>query len=494
MKYDYIVIGSGISGLVSGIILARQGFRVAVVEKGAQPAPLLRGFKRKGIHFDTGFHYTGSFSRGEILDTYFRHLGIADKLEKIPYDADCFDAFHFPTEGSSFAFPYGYERIRERLHSEFPQEKAGIDTYLQTIREEFNRSPHLNLDILSEALVSFSPLGEVNVKSFLEGLIRDARLRAILSMHYLLYGAEPHQASMSIHAQVSGSLYQSVNGILGGGKALTDALVGRLRELGATLLTGRGVSKVLSSSGSFRGVELEDRETIEATGCISSIHPLALLPMVEETAFRPATKRRFQAFEETSSGFMFSAVVDELPRILDRKNFFLCPDMDLSSYCRTDRPIEERPFFIAAAGGEPGSSACGVILLCPASISEMQPWRETTANCRPEAYSRMKQGLMDRVRDHVLGKVPQIGPLTMLDCATPLTFRNYTNTPSGSLYGIKQKFGQINPSPLCRIKGLFLSGQALAGPGILGGTISAFLACGFILGHQKLRKEVQQCR
>jgi all-trans-retinol 13,14-reductase len=494
MKFDHVIIGSGVSGLACAVILGRKGYRVAVVEKAGQPAPLLRGFSRRGIQFDTGFHYTGAYGRGEVLDVYFRFLGIEDRLTKVPYDADCFDAARFSRDNFSFDFPQGYDRLRQNLHADFPHEKEGIDAYLRIVAEEFDRSPHLNLDLPIDAIGAFNPLHEQSVATCLSGLFRDDRLRALLSLHFLLYGVEPGQASMALHAQVCGSLYQSVHGIKGGGKSLAAALTRRLEELGVVLLTGRGVERIEVASGQCRGVALEDGEMIQTETCISSTHPGTLLSMVDEAAFRPATRRRFQAYEETSSGFMFSATVDKFPKILDRKNLFLCPDLDLDGYCSPERPIEKRPFFLAAAGAEDGSPARGLILLCPASMEEMRPWLHSGPRDRPESYRAMKRELMDRVQAHASRAVPEIGSMTMLDCATPLTFRDWVNVPSGSLYGIKQHHGQISPSPLTRIKGLHLTGQALTGPGVLGATISAFLTCGFILGTETLRKEVQQCR
>ncbi|PTN38104.1 NAD(P)/FAD-dependent oxidoreductase [Desulfonatronum sp. SC1] len=494
MKFDHVVIGSGISGLACAVILAQRGRRVAVVEKAGQAAPLLRGFNRRGIHFDTGFHYTGAYGPGEALDVYFRCLGIEDRLTKVPYNADCFDAARFPGDGFSFDFPQGYDQLRQRLHEDFPLEKEGIDAYLRIVAEEFGRSPHLNLDLPIDAIGAFNPLHEQSVATCLSGLFGDERLRALLSLHFLLYGVEPGQASMALHAQVCGSLYQSVHGIKGGGKSLAAALTRRLEELGVVLLTGRNVKRIETASDHCRGVVLEDGEVVRSDTCIAAVHPCSLLSMVDEAAFRPATRRRFQAYEETSSGFMFSAAVDEFPKILDRKNLFLCPDMDLDGYCRPDRPIEKRPFFLAAAGAENGSSARGLILLCPASMEEMRPWMHSGPRDRPESYRSMKRDLMDRVQAHVSRSIPEIGSMTMLDCATPLTFRDWVNAPSGSLYGIKQKHGQISPSPLTKIKGLYLVGQALTGPGVLGATISAFLTCGFILGPETLRKEVRQCR
>jgi all-trans-retinol 13,14-reductase len=77
--------------------------------------------------------------------------------------------------------------------------------------------------------------------------------------------------------------------------------------------------------------------------------------------------------------------------------------------------------------------------------------------------------------------------------ATPLTLRDHCRTPHGGLYGVKHRVGQRNPDPATRIPGLFLAGQATAAPGILGATLSAYLACGAILGHERLAKELKAC-
>ncbi len=494
MKYDFVVIGSGVSGLVSAIILSMKGNRVAIVEKAGQLAPVLKGFKRCGIYFDTGFHYTGSFARGEVLDTYFRYLGIENNLEKVVYDQDNFDTLYFPSDGFSLEFPSGYKQIRQRLHEKFPGEESAIDYYLRIVEQEFNSSPYLNLKMDSDETGFFSKYHDISLKSFLSGLTGNSRLAAVLSMHFLLYGTEPGLSSVSIHAQVAGSLYESVHGIKGGGRALAEALIRRLKELGVDVFSGRDVSRIVSSDGRFTRVLLDEGEVVEAKGCVSSINPVLLMSMVDESAFRPATRRRFNAFEHTSSAFMFSAAVDHLPPILTRKNFFLCPDLELDDYCSSERHIENRPFFIAACAQKNPDSKQGLIMLCPGSMSEVFAWQDRVPKNRPGEYLEFKQRLSQRVKEHITAHVPEIpDSLEILDCATPLTFRDYSNAPLGCLYGIKQKTGQINPSPLTKIKGLFVTGQSLAGPGILGAVVSAFLTCGFILGRENLRQEIRQC-
>ncbi len=55
-----IITGSGVDGLSTGIILAKLGFDVVVVEKNQQPGGMIRSYEREGIHCDVGVHYLGS--------------------------------------------------------------------------------------------------------------------------------------------------------------------------------------------------------------------------------------------------------------------------------------------------------------------------------------------------------------------------------------------------------------------------------------------------
>lgn len=68
MKDSAIIIGSGIGGLECGVILARHGFDVTVLEQERQIGGNLQTFTRRGsdgkVHsFDTGFHYVGDSNR-----------------------------------------------------------------------------------------------------------------------------------------------------------------------------------------------------------------------------------------------------------------------------------------------------------------------------------------------------------------------------------------------------------------------------------------------
>ena len=75
---DAVVIGSGLGGLLSGVILSRAGYRVTVLEKAARPGGCLQSFLREGLRFETGFHSVAGLEEGGPLERIFRPLGLMD--------------------------------------------------------------------------------------------------------------------------------------------------------------------------------------------------------------------------------------------------------------------------------------------------------------------------------------------------------------------------------------------------------------------------------
>ncbi|HRX12968.1 MAG TPA: NAD(P)-binding protein, partial [Draconibacterium sp.] len=59
-KFDAIIIGSGLGGLVSGNILSKEGLKVCVLEKNGRIGGTLQSFAKEGTIFNTGLNYTES--------------------------------------------------------------------------------------------------------------------------------------------------------------------------------------------------------------------------------------------------------------------------------------------------------------------------------------------------------------------------------------------------------------------------------------------------
>ena len=77
-----IIIGGGLGGLSTGVVLAKNGYEVTVLEQGTQIGGCLQCFWRRRKKFETGMHFIGSADEGQILNKMLRYLEIADKLPR----------------------------------------------------------------------------------------------------------------------------------------------------------------------------------------------------------------------------------------------------------------------------------------------------------------------------------------------------------------------------------------------------------------------------
>jgi all-trans-retinol 13,14-reductase len=494
MPYDFLVIGAGISGITSAIALARNGLKVALLEKGNRIAPLLRGFSRQGVQFDTGFHYTGGLGDGGALATFFRYLGLSDAVTSFPFEQDGFDIFSCRPEGFEFRFPVGFDAIRDALGEAFPAERAGIGSYLERIRSVCDSMPYQNLMAPFEQEPMLRMVHGPSLRETLDELFRDPLLKSLLSMHTLLYGVPSHEIPFASHAVVVGNYYHSVHGLRGGGLALADACEARLSELGVDLLLNCDVTAIRSApTGEFCGVTLAGGESIDGKGCICTVHPRQLLDLVPEGAFRSTYRRRLEGLDETVSAFLaFATATEPLPS-LARVNRFLLPDPE-SIHEIGKRPLGKSPLYLS--GAYRGASALpeGFIGIFPENFEQSSRWRDSRPGRRPAEYREFKKEAAQRMRNQIAELAPEIaGSIATFEVSTPLTIHDRCGSPSGGLYGVKQKVGQYNPLPGTRMKGLYLAGQALVTPGVLGGVLSGVVACGAILGHQQMREDLKRC-
>lgn len=489
MKYDFVVIGAGISGITSALVLARMGHSVALVEKARSAAPLLRGFSRRGVQFDTGFHYTGGLGPGEPLDLFFRFLGIDDKVESFPFDADGFDLFRCEEPQFEFGMPTGWGRIEESLSEAFPEERAAIRAYLERVRATLDTMPYLNLDAEITPESALSRVMGATLKETLDGLTDNQLLKSLLSMHCLLYGVSGAEVSFAQHAAIVGTYYQSVRGIRGGGESLAGAFEARLAELGVELFLASEVAAVEAGpDGAVSGVRLARGESIACNAVVATLNPRLLADLVPAHAFRPAYRQRLKGLEETISAFLCFATCERPVPSLAGRNLFLVP----SPACMNElgrQPVGEGPLYLSAAYRAGKEEPAGFIGICPVLFDEAK-----AEEGRGAEYRREKEEALKRMRAQIGRAYPELdGAIVTLEGSTPLTVRDYCSNPLGGLYGVKHMVGQYNPHPATKMPGLYLAGQAVVAPGLLGAMLSGFLTCGTILGHDLLRKELRAC-
>ena len=128
-------------------------------------------------------------------------------------------------------------------------------------------------------------------------------------------------------------------------------------------------------------------------------------------------------------------------------------------------------------------------------FDEVAKWANTKVGQRGEEYLEFKERTAEHFLDTLERSFPGIrSSIEGYETSSPLTYRDYTATRFGSMYGIirdKNFPTQTLVSQRTKIPNLFMTGQNINSHGILGVTIGAALTCAEFLGLNKIIDEIE---
>lgn len=181
-----VVIGSGLGGLSTGVILAKNGYEVTILEQAHQIGGCLQCFEREGVKYETGMHFIGSMDEGQVLSNYLNYLEIKDKIKLSRLNPEAYDVISL--DGERFAIPNGREAFIEKLSARFPSQRENLKRYCDLVHQVASLSPYRDLEGSSEALTDNSLLFR-SIDNVLEQTVTDPLLRKVLLGNISLYAA-----------------------------------------------------------------------------------------------------------------------------------------------------------------------------------------------------------------------------------------------------------------------------------------------------------------
>ena len=480
MRYDHVVVGSGISGLTAALILSKRGAKVAIIERHSRTAPLIRRFKRGDVWCDPGLHYFGGFHASGSLSVLFSYLGLLDHVKALPLNPDGFDILSIRGQ-REISLPCGYDPLKDALSSHFPQSGRIAEKYIDTVRSINENTPFSNFHCSLNNLHN-NPYQNIGLADFLKGIGTDREILEILGAYgYLLYGVEPEYAPLQIHALVCGSLYQSAHIFVRGGDELVNACEAQLKKQGVEVYCGTPVTHLrIGDRRQLVGVEMEGGEVLETASCICTIHPQLFLDLLPPKSIRPAYGSRIKNLENTFGPFVVFLDVEIVPEKISNSNYF---------YLDTGDRHRCIVFMVCNQYKDnTGKNSLVVLRQCdkPFSSGEVPDER---------VYGEFKDRETQVTLEETKRIFPELsGRYKVVEVATPYTLERYTGTVGGSTYGVKHSMKQSRLTPFTGIDGLYLAGQGITAPGIMGSMVSGFIATSYILGLESLWKEVCEHR
>ena len=481
---------------MSGAFLALNGYRVGILEKHHQIGGNLQTFTRKGVKFNSAMHFVGAMDPGQILHQVFSYLGIRDKTGLAKLNPEAYEEIYIGDR--HYAHANGMEAYGERLLSYFPGEKEAISAYLKKIKDVWNSTNVLNLQDFRNHIDADTQYTLENAHKFIDRLTGDRDMKALLGVSSALYAGVPDKSPLLTHAIINYHYIQSAYKFSGGSDLMAGALEGVIRDHGGRIHRNCEVT----------GFKYEDREIcsaltgeggeVSAKSFISNIHPANTVKLVEPGRFRKAYVNRITELENTIGSYcVYIRFKKRKFRNIDA-NVFISLTREVWSAGLYDKlPWPSACILYTSPDPEDKTYAESMVASAFMKMDELEAWKDSRVEKRGEEYKDFKAAKAEKLIDMVSSRFPDVrAGMEDYYTATPLTFRDYTGIPEGSVYGILKDCN--NPrrsyiSPYTRIPNLFLTGQnsGVGLHGVLGVTVSSLFTCSNFLDIGELLDNIR---
>ncbi|MFN3549160.1 MAG: 1-hydroxycarotenoid 3,4-desaturase CrtD [Mesorhizobium sp.] len=468
-----VVVGAGVGGLVSAMLLAARGFDVTVLEKDAAPGGKLRVVEAAGRQVDSG---PTVLTMRAIFERAFADAGQVFAASVPTTRADIL-ARHWWPDGSWLDLHADVERSADaigdlagsREAKAYRAFHARTAEVFDTLDASFMREPEPGMPklVASGGIGGLAALSRIRAFSSLWQVVsshfRDERLRQLFGRYATYCGSSPFAAPgplmLVAHVEQAG-----VWMVDGGMRRLAEGLATGARGAGAEIRCNAAVAEIMLRGGRPCGVRLADGEEIMADAIVFNGDPAALAAGLLGEDARIAVAP-FAPSERSLSALTLSMVagVGDFP--LTRHGVFFSGDYraEFDAIFRQRRlPADPTVYLCAQDRADVDASRGGAerlfaIINAPASSGTTPLGREEIATCIEAAKRRMAQaGLGLSVED--------------MRVTTPAEFHRLFPATGGALYG-RASHGWAasfqRPMARSRIPGLYLAGGAVhPGPGL----------------------------
>lgn len=499
MQHQIVIIGSGLGGLLTAVFLAKEGYDVAILEQNKQVGGCLQTFSFDKKVFDSAVHYIGALGDGEVLNRIFDYAGIMSRLKLKPLDNDCFDQVLLEQEDRAFRLGQGKAGYKESLLAQFPEESVAIIKYCDFLEETASAYPLYNLR-LGDGTEKL-PFEQLSLSKVLEETGAGPLLQSVITGNSILYAGDRRYTSWATHVLVSRSYIDSSWRCEGGASQISKYLWKELQAHGGTIYRHEKVSELQYENGKITAAHCASGNVFYANQFISNIHPKATLALVNEaTAFKKVYRQRVNNARESIACLMVNIILE--PAKVAYKNYNVNwnhgDPLATIEKLREIFPVNYSIYYTEDEASK--GYAESVSILTYIEAHDFDTWKTTFNNTiapaeRSEAYERYKQEKADQLLDKIAERFPEIIQFKKsVKIATPLTYRDYQGSGSGSLYGILKDvhdYAATSFSTKTRIPNLFLTGQNVNLHGILGVAMTSIVTASAFVGMEHLVNKIR---
>ncbi|NPV60784.1 MAG: NAD(P)/FAD-dependent oxidoreductase [Actinobacteria bacterium] len=490
MDYDAVVIGAGLGGLSCASVLARNGFKVLVLENTGQVGGCCSSFDHQGYRFDIG---ASIVELKWVIDDLFHKLGkkTEDFIDFIPIDP--IYGF-FTADGRRFSYPVSVEGTREVIAGFSPEDALAWDRFSEVGSEAINfafgkvmsESMGTMKDMIRVAaanpkLAKYLKYMVLNFESVLTKFFKNDTVRASMSLQSYFVGLPPAlcpgYVAFLAYSEHEGIFYPR-GGMIGIPQGIADAFT----RFGGEIRFNSRVDRVLTDGKRACGVELADGTQIRSNVVVSNINAKTLyLELVGEEKLPAWAKRAIKSYEVSIPAPMIMLGLDAKPD-LDAHHSFCYATLDemnriwFEDYANNRVPdggfmLISWPTHADPSLAPEGHHCLNLVSFAPYDLADGDWDRDR------EKYLDTMLGLLEKnfnlkLRDHI-----QVAKVN-----TPKDFERLLLHPRGAVYGLQSDItctAAFRPSARSRVlRGLYLTGASTH----LGGGVAPTIGSGMVAG------------
>ena len=464
-KYDVIVLGAGIAGLICGTFLAKQGKNVLIIEQHSIPGGYCTSFKRKGFVFDSAVHHIGGCGKWSVVGRCLKELDININFLQL----DPMDSIHFP----SFSIDVPAEiddyvdLLKERFPSESEQLTLFFKEFIRLYRATFSTEEH-------KMLIKYQNL---TYKEMLDNFFTDEQLKMTLSAQGGYIGSPPHEVSaigmcqMLVNYLKDGAYFP-----VGGTQNFADAITQKFIDYGGHIMLSSSVDGMLTDGNIIKGVTTKKGGKIPADIFVSNIDPKqTFFSLLDKNSVDDSYLRRIENMKESVSFFLLYLGLDNKIDLKDLKRGFYHTSNNLS-FSSSDWFYISVPTEVDPSLAPDNKQIISVVVSSRDNYDDIDDWVAYKDKMKKHTINYL-ENFVPEIQDHI----------EVIDAATPKTLYRYTLNSKGAAYGWAVTVDQTWSNRLSHttpFKNLFLTGHwTNPGPGICAVVSSGWRVANMILNN-----------
>lgn len=477
-----IVCGSGAGGLTLALLLARSGRPVTLIESQPEIGGYLRRFYRNGVPFDTGYHFSGGFSPGGIMEQMMQVLGLSDAVSGTPIPnrivlAESEKEILLPAE-------CGHSGAAEICCSAFPDDAEKIREFFRIEQEIWDTTPMHDLHDLTPLTPDFSRYDLSTAEEICQSLGLSPAATACTGSFAMCHGTPLSEAPMSFHARVGYALHADLARPTDGGDAMIRAFKREAAKYGLDIRTGTELLKFSApdADGACHKAHLSDGTILDAEQVFFTTHPFAIQNVLPDEVKTPSHERRIRRLKESCSFFCTYFTADEaMPDGL--VSYFSGNDID---HILTDGTRAHSTGILFNRERDRAGVLRHTVSAFRTMRFEGMPQSfspDHRQRLTDEAYQSFKAQMIRETEAEIERVYPALkGKLHVQASGSPWTCLDY-DPPTGSAYGVRCICGQARICGQLPVTNFFAAGQSALVPGVMGTMLASFSVFRQVLGE-----------